>query len=81
MRLPEDWAGVGGQDRRHVQRRGGAEPAHHAELERLSRVVGKEGKLDAARAARRRERRLGAVDGVRQRLIADLVHPPARPPA
>ena len=44
-RMPLQWTGRGRQDRRPAQRRHRREPGARVELEKVSRVVGKEGKL------------------------------------
>ena len=45
VRMPADLTGLSGQDRRHLQRHRGHERRRAQETSRVSRVVGKEGKL------------------------------------
>src|SRR5438874_1871731 len=81
VRLPQDWTGVAGKVADTFNEMVELNQRMARELDRLSRVVGKEGKL-AQRAS------LGdvsgswaaAIDSVNE-LIDDLVHPPAKRPA
>ena len=76
VRLPLDWTGVAGKVADTFNDVVELNERMAKELERISRVVGKEGQDQPARLARRRERLLGASRSTRSTtLIDDLVHP------
>ena len=67
VRLPVEWTGVAGKIADTFNDVVELNERMAQELERLSRVVGKEGQDHPARLARRRHRRLGRVDRLGQR--------------
>ena len=76
VRLPLEWTGVAGKVADAFNEVVELNERMARELERLSRVVGKEGKLSQRAIARRRDAASGreSIDSVNE-LIDDLVHP------